>query len=90
MKEYKPGIYKHQISETEWLLEQNPETDSIFAIASRQGIKVEWVMRGEPTPSHKVYQGDVVVNGERIKKDDAKFKVEVLILQKLTKGGLSG
>lgn len=68
---YKPGIFWIKKA-GEYLLEQNPETGSVFAQAARKGRKIQWVIKNKPVPGHLEYTGEVIIDGKRMTKEQAK------------------
>lgn len=66
---YKPGINWIKDGDV-YLLEQNQNSGSTFAIAAQKGTKIQWVMLEEPIAGRLRYQGDIVINGKRMTKSE--------------------
>jgi len=64
-----------QRNNLEYLLQQNPATGSIWALASKLGAKIYWVMLRNPDGKDK-YQGDVYINGVRYNKSKSVAYIE--------------
>lgn len=66
---YKPGVNWKQEGDV-YLLDQNPNSGSKFALAAQKGMKIQWVMCEEPIAGRLKYQGDVVIDGKRMTKSE--------------------
>ncbi len=68
------GIYKHGVAwrknGNEYMLEQNPNSGSVFAYAARRGKDIQWVMLAKPEIGNLQYQGDVIIDGVRMSMAD--------------------
>jgi len=68
------GIYKSGVNWKQegdiYLLDQNPNSGSSFALAAQRGMKIQWVMLEEPVAGRLRYQGDIVIDGKRMTKSE--------------------
>ena len=72
---YKPGILWILTDQGEYLLDQNRATGSVFAEAARRGRQIQWVLSEEPSIGHVLYTGEVILDGERMTKLEAKAEL---------------
>jgi len=65
-------VYQNQEDKNKYYLKQNPDTQSIFARAQREGIEIYWVTTGYPIPSAINYTGNVYINKTRYDRFEAR------------------
>jgi hypothetical protein len=76
------GWYRHGVQwilvdqggAPEYWLDQNPNAGSIFAEAKRLGMDIVWICSALPVPGNVQYTGEVIVNGERMDRNQAKAR----------------
>jgi len=68
---YKPGIEYAKMGSI-FLLDQNPNSGSIFAKAAQNGHTVQWELYDKPVAGAKLaYTGNVIINGVTMSKTQA-------------------
>ena len=78
-------IYQDQEDKNKYYLKQNPDTQSIFARAQRDGIEVYWIVAEYPIPSAINYTGKVYINKTKYERFQARMVIiDLLKTKKLT------
>jgi hypothetical protein len=68
---YKPGVEYIKVG-SKFLLDQNPDSSSLYAKAVKSGHKIQWELNNKPVAGEKLdYTGKIVVDGKEMYKYQA-------------------